>query len=164
MAFRQHEDLTEVQIRAFLKDAVSKVKEHPEEYEDYKRIFKEETGLTTRNFVAAYILKQASGAIYRFNKFKDNGDEFRPRRRFERTAESDSKETTETREFKSILTLRRQFSSVSEKIEGFIRKTSSVFSSALPASKKKESATSRFMRTIRSSSFSRTMLTRQSML
>ena len=100
MAFRQHEDLTEVQIRAFLKDAVSKVKEHPEEYEDYKRIFKEETGLTTRNFVAAYILKQASGAIYRFNKFKDNGDEFRPRRRFERTAESDSKETTENREFK----------------------------------------------------------------
>lgn len=100
MAFRQHEELTEEQIRAFLKDAVAKVKEHPEEYEEYKKIFKEETGLTTRNFVAAYILKQASGAIYRFNKFKDNGDEFRPRRRFERNGESESPENSENREFK----------------------------------------------------------------
>jgi hypothetical protein len=96
MAFRQHEELTEEQIRAFLKDAVAKVKEHPEEYEEYKKIFKEETGLTTRNFVAAYILKQAGGAIYRFNKFKDNGDEFRPRKRFE----SENSENTENREFK----------------------------------------------------------------
>lgn len=99
MAFIRHDnDLTTEQISAFLQDAVSKVKSNPEEFEELKKVFKKNVPLTMRNFVAAYILKQASGAIYRFNKFKNNED-FRPRRRFERDDAALS-EGGEMREYK----------------------------------------------------------------
>ncbi|BDC95352.1 DbpA RNA binding domain-containing protein [Treponema saccharophilum] len=85
MAFRR-EDVTVEQVASFLQDAVAKVKSNPEEFEDLKKVFKQNVPLTMRSFVAAYVLKQASGAIYRFNNFK-NRDDFRPRRKFERDHE-----------------------------------------------------------------------------
>ncbi len=79
MAFRRDNELNMEQVAAFLQDAVSKVKASPEELEELKKVFKKNVPFTLRSFVSAYILKQASGAIYRFNSHK-NREEFRSRR------------------------------------------------------------------------------------
>lgn len=98
MAFRRDNELSVEQITAFLEDAVSKVKASPDEYEELKKIFKKTVPFTLRSFVSAYILKQASGAIYRFNNYK-NRESFRSHKRFERDGENTSEnENTEIRE------------------------------------------------------------------
>jgi len=107
MAFkrdRERENLTVEQIEAFLQDAISKVKANPEEYEELRKVYKNNVRLGMRSFVAAYILKQASGAIYRFNNFK-NREDFRSRKRFEKNFErnvENKESTSENRENSDI--------------------------------------------------------------
>ncbi len=80
MAFnRRNDGLNLDQVAAFLKDAVEKVESNPELYEELKAVFKKNVGLTRRSYVAAYLLKCASGAIFRFNPNKKRED-FRGRR------------------------------------------------------------------------------------
>jgi len=80
MAFnRRNETLNMDQVAAFLKDAVEKVESNPELYEELKAVFKKNVGLTRRSYVAAYLLKCASGSIFRFNPNKKR-DDFRSRR------------------------------------------------------------------------------------
>ena len=81
MAFRRNEELDLNQVAAFLQDAVSKVKsgEDLATLEDLKKVFKKNVPLTLRSYVAAYLLKNARGAIYHFNS-RSNREDFRSRR------------------------------------------------------------------------------------
>ncbi|MBQ6780820.1 MAG: DbpA RNA binding domain-containing protein [Treponema sp.] len=67
MAFRRNFDLDMDKVAAFLKDAVAKVESDPETLEELKKVFKKNVPLTRRSYVAAYLLKQCSGSIMRFN-------------------------------------------------------------------------------------------------
>lgn len=82
MAFhRRNEELNMEQVAAFLKDAVQKVESNPEYYEELKKTFKKSVPLTRRSYVAAYLLKCASGSIFRFNSSTaKNREDFRSRR------------------------------------------------------------------------------------
>ena len=92
MAFRRNEELDLNQVTAFLQDAVNKVRagDDLEALEQLKQVFKKNVPLTLRSYVAAYLLKNARGAIYHFNNHH-NRDDFRPRHdderrpRYERT-------------------------------------------------------------------------------
>lgn len=77
--FRQNREIDLDQAAAFLKDAVAKVKANPEEFEELKKVFKKNVPFTLRSYVAAYVLKNAGGAIYRFNSHK-NREEFYAKR------------------------------------------------------------------------------------
>ncbi|MGI5070185.1 DbpA RNA binding domain-containing protein [Treponema pectinovorum] len=105
MAFNRREtELNMEQVAAFLKDAVAKVEANPERFEELKKVFKKNVPLTRRSYVAAYLLKCASGAIFHFNPNKKRED-FRTRRdeprhsrfeeRKERTENSENAETKE---------------------------------------------------------------------
>ena len=93
--FRQNREIDLDQAAAYLKDVVSKVKANPDELEALKKVFKKNVPLTMRSYVAAYLLKNSSGAIFRFNSHKDRED-FRSERsesesrtnRFEEKTES----------------------------------------------------------------------------
>lgn len=83
MAFRRNGDLDMQKVVAFLKDAVAKVEASPESLEELKKVFKKNVPLTRRSYVAAYLLKQSAGAIFRFNArgtFDNAREDFRPRR------------------------------------------------------------------------------------
>ena len=83
MAFRRNGDLDMQKVAAFLKDAVAKVEASPESLEELKKVFKKNVPLTRRSYVAAYLLKQSAGAIFRFNArgtFDNAREDFRPRR------------------------------------------------------------------------------------
>lgn len=83
MAFRRNGDLDMQKVAAFLKDAVAKVEAGPESLEELKKVFKKNVPLTRRSYVAAYLLKQSAGAIFRFNArgtFDNTREDFRPRR------------------------------------------------------------------------------------
>ncbi len=102
MAFnkRENRELDMEQVAAFLKDAVAKVESDPELYEELKKVFKKNVPLTRRSYVAAYLLKNSGGLIYRFNsnnkreEFRRNREENRRSNRVERDeSTSESKET-----------------------------------------------------------------------
>lgn len=83
MAFRRNGDLDMQKVAAFLKDAVAKVEADPESLEELKKVFKKNVPLTRRSYVAAYLLKQSAGAIFRFNargSFDNAREDFRARR------------------------------------------------------------------------------------
>ena len=85
MAYVRHEnELNMDQVAAFLQDAVEKVKASPDEYEELVKVFKKNVPLMIRKYVSAYLLKQAGGAIYRFNSHKSSHGEFR-HSRYEKT-------------------------------------------------------------------------------
>jgi len=94
--FRQNREIDLDQAAAYLKDVVSKVKANPDELEALKKVFKKNVPLTMRSYVAAYLLKNSSGAIFRFNSHKDREDfrsersesESRPNRFEEKTESS----------------------------------------------------------------------------
>jgi hypothetical protein len=108
MAFRRNEELDMNQVAAFLQDAVSKVKSGDDlaTLEELKKVFKKNVPLTLRSYVAAYLLKNARGAIYHFNS-RQNREDYRSRRegaeterrpRFERTERFNREEGAEPRE------------------------------------------------------------------
>lgn len=72
--FRQNREIDLDQAANYLKDLVSKVKANPDELEALKKVFKKNVPLTLRSYVAAYLLKNAGGAIFRFNAHKDRED------------------------------------------------------------------------------------------
>lgn len=72
--FRQNREIDLDQAANYLKDVVSKVKANPDELETLKKVFKKNVPLTMRSYVAAYLLRNAGGAIFRFNKFNDRED------------------------------------------------------------------------------------------
>ena len=72
--FRQNREIDLDQAANYLKDVVSKVKANPDELETLKKVFKKNVPLTMRSYVAAYLLRNAGGAIFRFNSFKDRED------------------------------------------------------------------------------------------
>ena len=72
--FRQNREIDLDQAANYLKDLVSKVKANPDELEALKKVFKKNVPLTMRSYVAAYLLRNAGGAIFRFNKFNDRED------------------------------------------------------------------------------------------
>lgn len=72
--FRQNREIDLDQAANYLKDVVSKVKANPDELEALKKVFKKNVPLTMRSYVAAYLLRNAGGAIFRFNNFKDRED------------------------------------------------------------------------------------------
>ena len=72
--FRQNREIDLDQAANYLKDIVSKVKANPDELETLKKVFKKNVPLTMRSYVAAYLLRNAGGAIFRFNKFNDRED------------------------------------------------------------------------------------------
>lgn len=81
MAFNKRDnELNMEQVAAFLKDAVTKVETNPEFYEELKKVFKKNVPLTRRSYVAAYLLKCASGAIFRFNPNRPARDDRNNRR------------------------------------------------------------------------------------
>ncbi|MCR4821831.1 MAG: DbpA RNA binding domain-containing protein [Treponema sp.] len=86
--FRQNREIDLDQAADYLKDLVSKVKANPDELEALKKVFKKNVPLTLRSYVAAYLLKNAGGAIFRFSNHKDRED-FRSNReeRFNRSEE-----------------------------------------------------------------------------
>lgn len=102
MAFKRDNELNFDQISAFLKDAVEKVESNPELYEELKKVFKKSVPLTRRSYVAAYLLKCASGSIYRFSSQKSRED-YRNRRddarrsRFE-NRKNENNDSSEVRE------------------------------------------------------------------
>lgn len=105
MAFRRNEELDMNQVAAFLQDAVSKVKagEDFETLEQLKQVFKRNVPFTMRSYVAAYLLKNARGAIFHFNNHHNREDyhahrdeERRPR--YERTERIPRDENGEPRE------------------------------------------------------------------
>lgn len=73
--FRRDNELNMDQVAAFLKDAVEKVNSSPDELEELRKVFKKNVPLTRRSWVAAFLIKQASGSIYRFSGRK-NREEF----------------------------------------------------------------------------------------
>lgn len=80
MAFRRDNKPSIEQVAAFLQDAVSKVKENPDGFEELRQEFKRCVPLTLRSLVAAYILDKASNALFRpnnSNNFKGR-NEIRP--------------------------------------------------------------------------------------
>ncbi len=79
MAFKRDNNFNMDQVAAFLKDAVSKVESDPESFEELKKAFKKNVPLTRRSYVAAYLMKCAGGAIFRFNSYK-NREDFHGRR------------------------------------------------------------------------------------
>lgn len=80
MAFNRREnEMNMEQVAAFLKDAVAKIEANPERFEELKKVFKKNVPLTRRSYVAAYLLKCASGAVFHFNPNKKRED-FRTRR------------------------------------------------------------------------------------
>ena len=84
MAFnKRNNELNMEQVAAFLKDAVTKVESNPELYEELKKVFKKNVPFTRRSYVAAYLLKCSSGAIYHFNPNRPNRED-RTNRREER--------------------------------------------------------------------------------
>ncbi|MBQ4379033.1 MAG: DbpA RNA binding domain-containing protein [Treponema sp.] len=99
--FRQNREIDLEQAAAYLKDVVSKVKANPDELEALKKVFKKNVPLTMRSYVAAYLLRNAGGAIFRFNKFNGNENEdFRSNReerfnRYERTENTADETSTE---------------------------------------------------------------------
>ncbi|MBQ7159973.1 MAG: DbpA RNA binding domain-containing protein [Treponema sp.] len=103
MAFRRNFDLDMDKVAAFLKDAVAKVESDPETLEELKKVFKKNVPLTRRSYVAAYLLKQCSGSIMRFNarnRFENAREEFHNRaeerrNRYENHAEHASGEHTD---------------------------------------------------------------------
>ncbi len=106
MAFRRNFDLDMDKVAAYLKDVVSRVEANPEYYEELRKVFKSNVPLTRRSWVAAYLIKQASGAIAHFNpnfrKYDENHsrresrEDFR-RGRYDSSSSSDS-ETSEKHE------------------------------------------------------------------
>lgn len=72
--FRQNREIDLDQAANYLKDVVSKVKANPDELEALKKVFKKNVPLTMRSYVAAYLLRNAGGAIFRFNKFNERED------------------------------------------------------------------------------------------
>ncbi|WP_294427510.1 DbpA RNA binding domain-containing protein [uncultured Treponema sp.] len=102
--FRQNREIDLDQAANYLKDLVSKVKTNPDELEALKKVFKKNVPFTLRSYVAAYLLKNSGGAIFRFNKFNERED-FRGNKeerftRYDRNENGaeDSSETRETRE------------------------------------------------------------------
>ncbi|MBB5224793.1 DbpA RNA binding domain-containing protein [Treponema ruminis] len=97
--FRQNREIDLDQAANYLKDVVSKVKANPDELEALKKVFKKNVPLTMRSYVAAYLLRNAGGAIFRFNKFNEREDFHANREerfnRFERT-EAQTEEAGET--------------------------------------------------------------------
>ena len=102
--FRQNREIDLDQAAAYLKDVVSKVKANPDELEALKKVFKKNVPLTMRSYVAAYLLRNAGGAIFRFNRFNGEHEEFNSNReerfnRYERNeSANEESSTTETRE------------------------------------------------------------------
>lgn len=72
--FRQNREIDLDQAANYLKDVVSKVKANPDELEALKKVFKKNVPLTMRSYVAAYLLRNAGGSIFRFNKFNERED------------------------------------------------------------------------------------------
>ena len=72
--FRQNREIDLDQAANYLKDVVSKIKANPDELEALKKVFKKNVPLTMRSYVAAYLLRNAGGAIFRFNKFNERED------------------------------------------------------------------------------------------
>jgi hypothetical protein len=72
--FRQNREIDLDQAANYLKDVVSKVKANPDELEALKKVFKKNVPFTMRSYVAAYLLRNAGGAIFRFNKFNERED------------------------------------------------------------------------------------------
>lgn len=97
MAFsRRNNELNMDQVAAFLKDAVSRVESNPEYYEELKKVFKKNVPLTRRSYVAAFLLKCSSSAIFHFNPNRKRED-FRNRRdehhsRYEERSRQDNAE------------------------------------------------------------------------
>ena len=97
--FRQNREIDLDQAANYLKDLVSKVKANPDELEALKKVFKKNFPLTLRSYVAAYLLRNAGGAIFRFNNYKEREDFHMNREerfsRYDRT-ESQSEDISET--------------------------------------------------------------------
>ena len=72
--FRQNREIDLDQAANYIKDVVSKVKANPDELEALKKVFKKNVPFTLRSYVAAYLLRNAGGAIFRFNNFKERED------------------------------------------------------------------------------------------
>ena len=102
--FRQNREIDLNQAAAYLQDVVAKVKANPDELEALKKVFKKNVPFTLRSYVAAYLLKNAGGAIFRFNKFGGEREDFHANReerfnRFDRTEnQSEEGASTEARE------------------------------------------------------------------
>ena len=102
--FRQNREIDLNQAAAYLKDVVAKVKANPDELETLKKVFKKNVPLMLRSYVAAYLLKNSSGAIFRFNKFGGEREDFHANReerfnRYERTEnQNEEAAPTEARE------------------------------------------------------------------
>jgi len=80
MAFRREFDLDMEKVAAYLKDVVSKVEANPEYYEELRKVFKKNVPLTRRSWVAAFLIKNAAGAINHFNPNHGKREDFRSRR------------------------------------------------------------------------------------
>lgn len=96
--FRQNREIDLNQAANYLKDVVAKVRANPDELEALKKVFKKNVPLTLRSYVAAYLLKNSSGAIFRFGKFSER-EEFHAGReerfnRYERNNEPSSSEAS----------------------------------------------------------------------
>lgn len=100
--FRQNREIDLDQAANYIKDVVSKVKANPDELEALKKVFKKNVPFTLRSYVAAYLLRNAGGAIFRFNNFKEREDFHANREerfnRFERNETQTEEAGTEVRE------------------------------------------------------------------
>ena len=100
--FRQNREIDLDQAANYLKDLVAKVKANPDELEALKKVFKKNVPFTLRSYVAAYLLRNAGGAIFRFNNFKEREDFHANREerfnRFERNETQTEEAGTEVRE------------------------------------------------------------------
>lgn len=101
--FRQNREIDLDQAANYLKDVVSKVKANPDELEALKKVFKKNVPFTMRSYVAAYLLKNSGGAIFRFNKFGGEREDFHANReerfsRYERNETPSEEGVTEIRE------------------------------------------------------------------
>ena len=100
--FRQNREIDLDQAANYLKDLVSKVKANPDELEALKKVFKKNVPLTLRSYVAAYLLRNAGGAIFRFNNYKEREDFHANReeryKSYERTENQSDENETEGRE------------------------------------------------------------------
>lgn len=114
--FREHREINLDQAAEYLQEVVSRVKANPDEFEALKKVFKKNVPLTMRSWVAAYLLRNSSGAIAHFGFRKEReerGDKTEERdfsRRYSRdenqaaegessaSTESSSSETRENRE------------------------------------------------------------------
>jgi hypothetical protein len=100
--FRQNREIDLDQAANYIKDVVSKVKANPDELEALKKVFKKNVPFTLRSYVAAYLLRNAGGAIFRFNNFKEREDFHANREerfnRYERNENQTEETGTEVRE------------------------------------------------------------------